>query len=849
MRLMHVATCAMALGVTLGTALTIQTHAQRRPVLPQIKVPHDYYFREMYLPQVTGGPSAVAWAPDSREVVVAMQGSLWRPRFGTHEAVQIVSGAGYAHQPDWSPDGRSIAYAWYSHDAIDLKQLDVPSGESTTLVSNGAVNVEPRWSPDGSRLAYVSTAFEGRWHIYTIDVHDGRPGNPERLTTDHESDLPRYYYSRFDHFLSPAWSPDGRELILVSNAGQIWGTGGIWRMEARAGAQPRQIHDEETTWKARPDWSRDGRRIVYSSYLGRPWNQLWLMTASGGDGFPLTYGDFDATAPRWSPDGRRIAYISNEGGNTSLWLIDVPGGRRERVDLAERRYLEPVGTLEISVVDEGTNGPLPARVSVTGADGRGFAPDEAWRHADDGFDRGERPLEYTYFHTRGRSLLTVPAGRVAVEVMHGLEFGVARRQLDVARNGRQTVEIRLPRLANLRADGWRSGDLHVHMNYGGVYRNTPANLAFQAQAEDLDVVENLIVNKEQRVPDEAYFAGRAARPAADGPLLAHSQEFHTSVWGHLGLLGLTSHLLVPGYAAYANTAAASLYPHNPAVIEMAHAQGALAGYVHPFDALPAPEDRSVALTDDLPVSAALGLVDYMEVVGFSDHRSTAAIWYRLLNCGFRIPAGAGTDAMANFASLRGPVGLNRVFVQTGTDATHEGWLKGIRDGRTFATNGPLVQFSLDGRGPGSEIRLPRGAHELKMRAAVASIVPIDHLEVVANGDVIAGFPLAGDRTAAKIEQTIAVTRSGWYTLRASADRAVHPVLDIYPFATTSPVYVIVGDEAIRSAADARFFLAWLDRIEAFVRAHKDWNSPAERESVLGSLARARVVYQERAQPR
>ncbi|PYR60089.1 MAG: hypothetical protein DMF85_06130 [Acidobacteria bacterium] len=282
---------------------------------------------------------------------------------------------------------------------------------------------------------------------------------------------------------------------------------------------------------------------------------------------------------------------------------------------------------------------------------------------------------------------------------------------------------------------------------------------------------------------------------------------------------------------------------------MAHAQGALAGYVHPFDALPAPEDRSVALTDDLPVSAALGLVDYMEVVGFSDHRSTAAIWYRLLNCGFRIPAGAGTDAMANFASLRGPVGLNRVFVQTGTDATHEGWLKGIRDGRTFATNGPLVQFSLDGRGPGSEIRLPRGAHELKMRAAVASIVPIDHLEVVANGDVIAGFPLAGDRTAAKIEQTIAVTRSGWYTLRASADRAVHPVLDIYPFATTSPVYVIVGDEAIRSAADARFFLAWLDRIEAFVRAHTDWNGPAERESVLGSLARARAVYQERTQPR
>ena len=45
--------------------------------------------------------------------------------------------------------------------------------------------------------------------------------------------------------------------------------------------------------------------------------------------------------------------------------------------------------------------------------------------------------------------------------------------------------------------------------------------------------------------------------------------------------------------------------------------------------------------------------------------ATAKVWYQLLNCGFRLPAGAGTDAMANFASLRGPVGMNRVFVKSG----------------------------------------------------------------------------------------------------------------------------------------------------------------------------------------
>src|SRR5207245_10262709 len=96
-----------------------------------------------------------------------------------------------------------------------------------------------------------------------------------------------------------------------------------------------------------------------------------------------------------------------------------------------------------------------------------------------------------------------------------------------------------------------------------------------------------------------------------------------------------------------------------------HAQGALFGYVHPFDARPDPADTVTPLTYELPVDVALGKVDYIEVMGYSDHLITSQIWYRLLNCGFRLPAGAGTDAFPNFASLRGPPGLVRVFVKTG----------------------------------------------------------------------------------------------------------------------------------------------------------------------------------------
>src|SRR3989449_7907063 len=85
----------------------------------------------------------------------------------------------------------------------------------------------------------------------------------------------------------------------------------------------------------------------------------------------------------------------------------------------------------------------------------------------------------------------------------------------------------LERLADLPARGWWSGDLHVHMNYGGAYRNTPSHLAFQARAEDVHVVENLIVNKEQRIPDRAYFRTDPDPVSRPGFLLVRSEE-HTS---------------------------------------------------------------------------------------------------------------------------------------------------------------------------------------------------------------------------------------------------------------------------------------------------------------------------------
>jgi len=421
------------------------------------------------------------------------------------------------------------------------------------------------------------------------------------------------------------------------------------------------------------------------------------------------------------------------------------------------------------------------------------------------------------------------------------------------------VSLRLNRtsLSTLRTatHQWVPGDVHIHMNYGGHYRNTPENLVRQAEAEGLRVVHNLIVNKEQRIPDVEYFRGDKIDPASTArTLLLHSQEYHTSAWGHLGLLGLRENLLIPDYADYPQTAAASLYPSNNVVSDLARAQGALVGYVHPFDA-PAPDPyKNARVSYALPADVAHGKVDYLEVMGFSDHLITSDVWYRLLNLGYRIPAAAGTDAMMNYASLRGPLGLVRVYVKVPTrplasaPARQEMMrdrLDGLRAGRTFVTNGPLLAFRLGGKEIGDEVKLPAGGGKLTFNASVRSIVPLDHAQVICTGEVVRELPLATDRMSVEVKGDLVVGRSGWCILRAYAEKATHPILDLYPFASTSPIYVSVDGEPPQSPADAAFFVKWMDRVFEFARTRSNWNTTEERTEVLTYLEKARAIFLEK----
>ncbi len=164
--------------------------------------------------------------------------------------------------------------------------------------------ISPAWSPDGRQLAYVS--FESQKAV--VWVQDTASGRRRKL-----ADFP-------GSNSAPAWSPDGQTLALALSRG---GLTQVWRMPA-AGGTPQRLTDTRAI-DTEPVYTADGRQIYFVSDRGGG-PQIYRMLAEGGAAERVTFdGDYNIS-PTLAPGGRTMAYVSRVDGGFKLMTLDLESG-------------------------------------------------------------------------------------------------------------------------------------------------------------------------------------------------------------------------------------------------------------------------------------------------------------------------------------------------------------------------------------------------------------------------------------------------------------------------------------------------------------------------------------------
>ncbi|HEV7282951.1 MAG TPA: CehA/McbA family metallohydrolase [Pirellulaceae bacterium] len=447
------------------------------------------------------------------------------------------------------------------------------------------------------------------------------------------------------------------------------------------------------------------------------------------------------------------------------------------------------GNLAVRVLDDETGATMPARLVLKASDGT--YPGDRLRLSADRWPN----IDAHAVFIDGEETFELPAGTTSVTAARGMQYRAETESVDVRPGETASVELRLRKAVDMKRHGWVAGDLHVHMIHGENQRETSyEDVALTCRANGLDFVS---VGQEYVGAGTLDLAGyHAACRAVSAPdfQMFLGAERPKNILGHQVLLGVENPFLISEEPPYWKAAHAI------------HEQGGVAVYVHPIRYYPGKQYRGEWL--DFPGNnLARALIfdayagpsfDGLSVLSDEPANATAhQLWFELLNRGCFVPVFADSDACFDRPELgmKAPGFWNTYFyIGPGAAVTPENLVAAVRQGRTMATTGPLVRFSIDGEISGAtfppdgqsrtisiDVYYPQHAFSLdSVDAKTNEPTAISRIELLRNGVVAREWTPKSSQ--ASVTHTIAESDRCWYATRVYGSDAQWQV------ALASPIY-------------------------------------------------------------
>jgi hypothetical protein len=235
---------------------------------------------------------------------------------------------------------------------------------------------------------------------------------------------------------------------------------------------------------------------------------------------------------------------------------------------------------------------------------------------------------------------------------------------------------------------------------------------------------------------------------------------------------------------------------------------------------------------EAPIAAALGGVDSIDIMPIADN--SAELWYRLLNCGFKIAPGAGTDVFTNWRGINSIPGAAREYVEVGSALSWARWLARYREGRVFVTNGPLLTFEVNGQPMGSEIAVPAGQrYRARLNVNVQARDPVHAVEFIQNGQMIESREVDPQTGSIHMDKELELDRSCWLAVRVAGGISR---------AHSGPIYVRIGPEPVLVKEDLELMIRWIDRLWAYLDERNNFGPDPNRANARKLFEQARQHY-------